>query len=287
MKKILILVMCFVLMFSFTACNNSSTSGEVSKESTPTATVCAHNYSAATCISAKKCTNCGQTSGSALGHNYSAATCSSAGKCSRCGQTSGVALGHNYSSATCTAPQKCSVCGQTSGSALGHNYSSGKCSRCDAKDPNYVAYSRVKGEITYKYNNFVGTRGDDGAKVVFIPKKTSLKNKAEDSALMLIAGKYDSGIIVMKCDGYGRFDTGEEYIPAGDYVVIVVSKNTTARLSQLSVSTLKPYVGSYLTDSQIETLSLFIGLEGCVIDSKTLQEGYEMTISHDFGLSKY
>lgn len=39
-----------------------------------------HNWKDATCTSAKKCTNCGETSGSALGHKYSNR------KCTRCGQ---------------------------------------------------------------------------------------------------------------------------------------------------------------------------------------------------------
>ena len=38
-----------------------------------------HNYSSATCTEAKKCKNCGQTSGSALGHSGGGT------KCSRCG----------------------------------------------------------------------------------------------------------------------------------------------------------------------------------------------------------
>ena len=38
-----------------------------------------HNYSSATCTEAKKCKNCGQTSGSALGHSTGGT------KCSRCG----------------------------------------------------------------------------------------------------------------------------------------------------------------------------------------------------------
>lgn len=40
-----------------------------------------HNYSSATCTEAKKCKNCGQTSGSALGHSGNGT------KCSRCGVT--------------------------------------------------------------------------------------------------------------------------------------------------------------------------------------------------------
>ena len=106
-----------------------------------------HNYSPASCTTAKKCTRCGVTSGSALGHNFSPATCTTAKKCTRCGVTSGSALGHSpsgratcqapstctrcgkvlqakadhvYAPATCTTPETCVNCGDKQGSALGH-----------------------------------------------------------------------------------------------------------------------------------------------------------------------
>ncbi len=287
MKKILTLCTCLILALSFVGCDTTTTTNEVANVNTPTATAkeCNHKWSSATCTLPKKCTLCGVTSGTSLGHNYSSATCTDPQKCSRCGITSGASLGHNYSSATCTDPQKCSRCGIISGTSLGHNYSSGICNRCNVKDPNYVGYSRVKGEFTYKYNNFVGTRGDDGTKVMFIPKKASIKSTAEDTAMMLVKGKYDSGIIVEKCDGYGRFDTGEEYIPAGDYIVVVVSKNTTGSIAGIKVDTLRGYLGNYISDENLETLAIFIGNSKLVIDDMTLQAGYEHSISNHFGVS--
>jgi hypothetical protein len=149
-----------------------------------------------------------------------------------------------------------------------------------------AGYGRVKGEFTYKYNDFVGTRGDAGAKVVFIPKNTALKEKDNHYAMMLMSGEYDSGIIVKECDGYGRFDTGEEVITAGDYIVIVVSKNTT-RNGKATVDELRSYLGSYISDTDLETLALFMGFSKAVIDDLTVKEGYVHTISHDFGITYF
>lgn len=149
-----------------------------------------------------------------------------------------------------------------------------------------VDYSRVKGEITYKYNNFVGTRGDDGAKIVFIPKNTALKAQDNNMAMMLINGEYDSGIIVKKCDGYGKFDTGDEVIAAGEYIVIVVSNNTT-RSSAATAAELRTYLGNYISDKDLDTLALFIGFNKVAIDSLTLKDGYVHTISHDFGITYF
>ncbi len=146
-------------------------------------------YSPATCTEPAKC-SCGATNGSALGHQWSAATCKSAKKCSRCSATEGTAdanahvdankdgkcdlcgttvcehswsptsasctqaqtctkcgavkaaTGHTFEAATCTSPKKCKVCGEKEGNALGHTpNSSNVCTRCNkqlvAHDYNY------------------------------------------------------------------------------------------------------------------------------------------------------
>lgn len=49
-------------------------------ENTETTVEHKHTWNEATCTSPKTCSDCGETSGSALGHNYSS------GKCTRCGQ---------------------------------------------------------------------------------------------------------------------------------------------------------------------------------------------------------
>ncbi len=149
-----------------------------------------------------------------------------------------------------------------------------------------ASYSRVKGEFTYKYNDFVGTRGDNGAKLLFIPKNTALKSQDNHQAMMFIGSKYDNGIVVEKCDGYGRFDTGEEVITAGEYIVIVASANTN-RSKVATADELRPYLGAYLSDEDLETLALFIGFSKLVIDDLTVKEGYIHTLTHDFGITYF
>lgn len=149
-----------------------------------------------------------------------------------------------------------------------------------------AGYSQVKGEFTYKYNDFVGTRGDSGAKVLFIPKNTALKTQDNKSAMMFLSGKYDNGIVVEMCDGYGKFDTGDEVITAGEYVVIVASANTNSS-GKITVDQLKQYLGDYISDTDLETLALFIGYSKCVIDTMELKKGYVHTISNDFGITYF
>lgn len=57
-------------------------------------------------------------------HNWTAANCTTAKTCSICGKTEGSALGHDWADATCTAPKTCkrTGCTATDGSPLGHNW---------------------------------------------------------------------------------------------------------------------------------------------------------------------
>lgn len=57
-------------------------------------------------------------------HNWTAANCTTAKTCSICGKTEGSALGHDWADATCTAPKTCkrTGCTATDGSSLGHEW---------------------------------------------------------------------------------------------------------------------------------------------------------------------
>ena len=57
-------------------------------------------------------------------HNWTAANCTTAKTCSICGKTEGSALGHDWADATCTAPKTCkrTGCTATDGSPLGHEW---------------------------------------------------------------------------------------------------------------------------------------------------------------------
>lgn len=57
-------------------------------------------------------------------HDWTAANCTTAKTCSICDKTEGSALGHDWADATCTAPKTCkrTGCTATDGSPLGHNW---------------------------------------------------------------------------------------------------------------------------------------------------------------------
>lgn len=77
---------------------------------------------------AEGCTLTADTANSEKGgyaeHNWTAANCTTAKTCSICDKTEGSALGHDWAAATCTTPKTCkrTGCTVTDGSPLGHEW---------------------------------------------------------------------------------------------------------------------------------------------------------------------
>ncbi len=115
MKKILKIA--YVLILSAIICFAAASCDEVVDS---TVTECVHEWTDATCTTAKSCSKCSVTEGEALGHTWTAATCTTPKTCSVCSATDGQPLGHTWTAATCTAPKTCSVCSAIEGSAIGH-----------------------------------------------------------------------------------------------------------------------------------------------------------------------
>lgn len=79
---------------------------------------CTHSWMPADCTTPKTCSECGETTGEAVGHKWSEATCTSPKTCEVCGEISGTALKHEWQEATYDAPKMCTICGATEGIAL-------------------------------------------------------------------------------------------------------------------------------------------------------------------------
>ncbi|MBP3313279.1 MAG: hypothetical protein J6K84_01270 [Oscillospiraceae bacterium] len=171
------------------------------------------------------CIGCAAT----CAHEWSPATCTMPATCQNCGEATGSALGHNYHNATCTTAEKCSICGEEQGTPLGHQYVSGYCIRCNEKDPDYVEYGTLTGTITYKYNNYIGHRGDTGAVIFLIPKNT--KSLPDGIGLGLTSYAKD-GIFATKAGGNGSYTINQ--VPAGEYYVVVISNNTNDNPSRVA-----------------------------------------------------
>lgn len=101
MKKILCLFLALTLLLSLSACGK-----------------CDHNWTKATCETARTCTKCGEIDGKIAGHKWIDATCETARTCAACGKTDGTPLAHDWVDATYDAPKTCTLCGATEGESL-------------------------------------------------------------------------------------------------------------------------------------------------------------------------
>ena len=146
----------------------------------------------------------------------------------------------------------------------------------------------VNGLVTYQYNKFVGTRGDNGATVMLIPANNEVKNYDNHSAAMLLSGTYDSGIMITKCDGYGNFSFGQT-VPMGDYHVFIISKNTTSSSrfadEEQWEDDIEDAFGDYFSDDDLDTLKTFIGYKKLSRDYTNFGDYkyQEISFSVDFG----
>lgn len=103
-KRIMITVMLVCVLSMLCACGHS------------------HEWTEASCLVPKTCSECGETQGTELGHEFAAAVCDAPMTCSRCGATEGEALEHHWSTASCAAAATCDICGTTQGEALPHDF---------------------------------------------------------------------------------------------------------------------------------------------------------------------
>lgn len=146
-----------------------------------------------------------------------------------------------------------------------------------AKD---VPPGKVRITVTWQYNNFVGTKPDTGAVVILIPK--TLKEKVHEN--MLFVGMLNSqiteaskrlreqGVFVGLVGGDGKVLIPR--VPPGDYIIIIVSKNTRQDPALYDV-----------TKNWLNTV--FEKPPGVVgknyNDQLSVTSGEETEFSHDFG----
>jgi len=81
----------------------------------------------------------------------------------------------------------------------------------------------VTGTVTYKYNNYVGNKADTDAIVFLISKKVE---SLPDSMALGMTYELPEGCYATRVDGTGKYQI--DNVPIGDYVVILLSKNTNS-----------------------------------------------------------
>ncbi len=246
-----------------------------------------HNYSPATCTTPKICTECGATSGSALGHTYDAgkvtkaATCKTAGvktyTCKACGGTKTVAVAklttHTYSNNCDTT---CNVCNAKR--TITHSYKTTSTKATLSKNGSIVKKCMVCGTIA-------------GAKTISYPKTIKL-----NATSYTYNGKVKTPTVIVK-DAAGKTLTkGTDYTvtyasgrkKAGTYKVTVKMKGNYTGTKVLSFK-IKPvniskcftklYATSYTYNGKVKTPTVTVK----DATGKTLKKGTDYTATYSSG----
>ncbi len=257
MKKLLCLMLAFVLAVPLTACHKHIPGPE------------------ATCTTDQICLDCGKILTEALGHEAGEeATCAAPQVCTRCGEVLAEALPHTPNGpVSCAVSQVCSVCGEVLAQASGHNVGAdGICSVCGKQvcQPGQTYIAPGRGSYTNTdadgiipetvnsghYNNdldayYAGTVlicGDYGVEY-FTPDPTGTGGYA--SIVNDFAAKYPqlgvTALIVPKCCA---FETPSGYPDAGESIKSFI--NSTYAMMDARVKTadafavMEPHAGEYM-----------------------------------------
>ena len=143
-------------------------------------------------------------------------------------------------------------------------------------------YGTLKGNITWQYNQYIGTKPDVGANVIVFPK--NFKPLPSKKIINVQDGKVDAssiGIYYGEVDGYGSYEINR--IPAGEYLVLIVSLKTFTNymepMNRDDEKLLKRYV------SDFEQGALGVGVFNYLIKNINLEVDEEELISKDWGYS--
>lgn len=151
--------------------------------------------------------------------------------------------------------------------------------------PTPTGYGSLKGNITWQYNKFIGTKADVGAKLFLIPLDYNIKGGDNDSLANTLDPQGHNGVYRAKVDGLGQYTF--DNIPSGNYRLVTISNNTTGahRFQDESgwENSIRRFMGNFLTDSELETFMTMVGYDTIVYTDIVIQNGQTLTHSFDFG----
>jgi len=141
-------------------------------------------------------------------------------------------------------------------------------------------FGTVTGEVTYKYNDYVGNRGDAGATVLLISKNVK---SLPDNLAYGMTNDLPDGCYATEASGSGTYTFNN--IPVGEYVLIFISENTTPDPSTVAgFYNWGVTVYNMFSEEGQKRASDFVLLHKIHNIDITVTEG-QVTYSHDFGLT--
>lgn len=148
-------------------------------------------------------------------------------------------------------------------------------------------FGKIQGVITWQYNNFVGTKGDVGAKIILVsdPVDERLKKLGGPEAGLLSLGyappkSEQYGIYSADADGFGNFSI--DGVPVGRYQIFVFSSKTTPGPDDYMTNICKAEYAKYFANMH-DYKDLAFKVHKVYCTSADVMEDRATTISHDFG----
>lgn len=137
----------------------------------------------------------------------------------------------------------------------------------------------LSGLITYKYNNFVGNRGDTGAIVVAVNTDIHEPEKYEyNKEIQGENGKY-----IATVDGKGNYKMTD--LPSGNYAIFIVSRNCTGESFKNTEQLLQEFKDVELAEIKTKTI-LGLGKSIC-FENIYLKPNETKELSYDFGINLF
>lgn len=161
------------------------------------------------------------------------------------------------------------------------------CSSTDQKDDQKdiePAMGTVSGEVTYIYNNFVGSKPDTDSNVILIPKNVDVSSLSLWIFLVGLADK-DDPVYETTVSGLGNYSIN---VPVGDYWCIIISKNTNEKsLGSYDSQAQKSFGTLYdqLTEDQRDAGGNMASLRKTRTFDVTVLKDKTTTCSYDFGIT--
>lgn len=157
----------------------------------------------------------------------------------------------------------------------------------------YIPYDKsktgkIKGTITWQYNEFIGTKPDVGAKIALIPanltKNTGPKHEIYFFALTLSSNSPETtGIYTTKANGYGEYEMND--VPAGEYYILIVSQKTRSDLTINKWDAL--ILQEIFSEDEWKVLQLNLKLNKYEFEKIEIKENKVIDVSHDFGYTYF
>lgn len=141
----------------------------------------------------------------------------------------------------------------------------------------------ISGNVTYKYNNFVGNKPDTGTVVFLISTNvTSLPDSVGYGWTWDING-YE-GVYATKVDGSGNYILND--IPVGEYYIVLISKNTNTCEEDAGAFYWGPVYNMFSETGKKRADSKAF-LSKIKYEYVTITDGKTTSFSHDFGITYY